>query len=101
MTIHIWYQNPRSAFFLQFAHTEVLFTLYIRTVAAKSALALRVQFSALHCEINLKFEYDLATLVGYRHTKFDPFISTESRYADAGAKCVKFLDFKMLLRLDN
>jgi hypothetical protein len=41
-------------------------------------------------DTNLNFEYDLATLVGYIHTKFDIFISTEWRYIDAGAKVVKF-----------
>ena len=38
---------------------------YIRTVAAKMALTLRVHSFELKRDINLNFGYDLVTLVGY------------------------------------
>jgi hypothetical protein len=43
----------------------------LRTVAAKSAVALRAHSSALDKGINLNFEYDFAILVSFLHTKFD------------------------------
>jgi hypothetical protein len=46
--------------------------------------------SAFYTDISQKKLHNLATLVCYRHAKFDPIISAESRYMGTGAKVVTF-----------